>query len=190
MGDDPQLVTVNQPAVRTDPGRDASVADAFEIRWRWALIGFVIGFVGMAAVGGLPTDLVANPWFTRMTPPQWYAYPVWLAVATLAGLLVASYVGVRGRSCPRGAGRERYAGIFGSVGGWLAVGCPVCNKLVVAALGTGGALSWFAPVQPWLAALSVLSLLGAVWWRARTLMSCTGKGLSGARLDPGGAPAS
>jgi hypothetical protein len=37
----------------------------------------------------------------------------------------------------------------------LAIGCPVCNKLVVLALGVGGALTYFAPVQPILGFLSV-----------------------------------
>lgn len=152
----------------------ASAAGALEMRWRRFVTGFLIGFVGMAAVGGLPTDLVPNPWFTRMTPPQWFAYPVWLTGATLAGLLVASYLGVGARTCPGGVGRERYAGVFGSVGAWLAIGCPVCNKLVVAVLGVGGALTWFAPVQPWLAAMSLVTLFGAVWWRARTLMGSPG----------------
>ncbi len=37
----------------------------------------------------------------------------------------------------------------------LAIGCPVCNKLVVLALGAGGALTHFAPVQPILGFLSL-----------------------------------
>lgn len=160
--------------VRFDARTGMQAEGAFEIRWAMGLVGFAIGFVGMAAAGGLPTDLIANPWFTRMTPPQWYAYPAWLAVSMLSGVLVASYLGIRGGSCAPGAGREGYAGVVGSVAGWLAVGCPVCNKLVVAVIGVGGALSWFAPVQPWLAAFSVLSLLGAIGVRARTLRRCSG----------------
>ncbi len=37
----------------------------------------------------------------------------------------------------------------------FAVGCPVCNKLVVLALGMSGATAYFAPVQPLLGFLSV-----------------------------------
>lgn len=153
------------------------------------VVGFGIGFVGMAAAGGIPTDLIPNPWFTRMTPPQAYAYPVWFAVATLTGVLVASYMGIRGRACVPSAGGERSAGVAGAVAGWLAIGCPVCNKLVVAAIGVGGALSWFAPLQPWLAVLSVLSLLGAVWSRARILRRCFGRGGSERDLESGAAQA-
>jgi hypothetical protein len=35
------------------------------------------------------------------------------------------------------------------------VGCPVCNKLVVVLLGSSGALTYFAPVQPLLGLLAV-----------------------------------
>lgn len=38
---------------------------------------------------------------------------------------------------------------------YFAIGCPVCNKLVVLALGSSGAISWFAPLQPLLAVASV-----------------------------------
>jgi hypothetical protein len=160
-----------------------------EIRRTMGVVGFGIGFVGMAAAGGVPTDLIPNPWFTRMTPPQSYAYPVWLAAATLTGVLVASCLGVGGRTCAPRAGGGRRAGVAGAVAGWLAVGCPVCNKLVVAAVGVGGALSWFAPIQPWLAAVSVLSLLGALWSRARILRRCVGGSGSERDLEPGAAPA-
>ena len=34
---------------------------------------------------------------------------------------------------------------------WFAVGCPVCNKLALLALGYSGAITWFTPVQPFLA---------------------------------------
>jgi hypothetical protein len=39
----------------------------------------------------------------------------------------------------------------------FAVGCPICNKPVVA-IGVRGALNYFAPVQPFLAAGSVALL--------------------------------
>ena len=44
----------------------------------------------------------------------------------------------------------------------FAISCPVCNKLVVLALGTSGALTYFAPIQPLLGFLSVGLLLYAL----------------------------
>ena len=43
-----------------------------------------------------------------------------------------------------------------------AVGCPVCNKLVLLALGASGAVSWFAPIQPFLAIASVVLMAVAM----------------------------
>ena len=48
----------------------------------------------------------------------------------------------------------------------FAVGCPVCNKLVIAVLGTSGAMSVWAPVQP---GLAVLSIVGLAWTLRRRL---------------------
>jgi hypothetical protein len=42
---------------------------------------------------------------------------------------------------------------------FLAAGCPACNKLVVLAVGTTGALDYFRPLQP-LLGLASLVLLG------------------------------
>lgn len=54
----------------------------------------------------------------------------------------------------------------GAVGGGvlsvLAIGCPTCNAVAVAALGTGGALAVFAPVQPVLGVAAIAVLLAAL----------------------------
>ena len=45
-----------------------------------------------ALVSGVPTGVVATPFYTRMTPVLWWNYPVWLVSSVLEGLLVATYV--------------------------------------------------------------------------------------------------
>ena len=47
---------------------------------------------------------------------------------------------------------------------FFAVGCPVCNKLVLIALGSAGAMTWFAPLQP----LLVVAGIAALGWALRT----------------------
>ena len=54
-----------------------------------------------------------------------------------------------------------------SVGAFLAIGCPICNKVVVALLGVSGALSVFAPIQPIIGAASIALLAGSLAWRLR-----------------------
>jgi len=55
---------------------------------------------------------------------------------------------------------------------FLAVGCPVCNKLVVLAVGASGALSYWAPVQPFPAVASAGLLVFAVRQRLRGMKRC------------------
>ena len=99
-----------------------------------------------------------------MTPITWWSYPAWIVSAVLVGLLAATYVG-----SPQAGGVKSAAG--GGLLTTLAVGCPTCNKLVVMALGTSGALSIWAPLQPILALASIALL---VWVLRRRLqpVSC------------------
>jgi hypothetical protein len=128
--------------------------------WRWqrGLLGIVLS----AAAIGLPTDVIDNPLFTRMTPVRWWEYPVLVVTVVLTGL----WAGIRqGGENTAGSGRA----IGSSVLSALAVGCPVCNKVVVSLLGVSGALGVWAPVQPLIAVLSIVLLVTAVVvrWRRR-----------------------
>ncbi|MER5436110.1 hypothetical protein [Streptomyces sp. NPDC002588] len=140
---------------------------------RWAAAAAVA--VIAALVIGVPTGVVPTPFYTRMTPVLWWNYPVWLVSSVLEGLLVATYVRVGRAEAPEAAptGQPRTARALGA--GLLsafAVGCPICNKLVVLAIGVSGALSYFAPVQPVLALASVALLVHALVRRLRTATVC------------------
>jgi hypothetical protein len=112
--------------------------------------------------------MVANPLFSRMTPVPCWSYGVWVLTAAVSGLLAATYVR---RPLALSSSPAR-VGLVANVGSLLAVGCPVCNKLVVAAVGVNGALNLWAPIQPLIAATS-LGLLGwALWRRMTALRSC------------------
>lgn len=131
---------------------------------------FVAGLGTLAALIalGVPTDIIPNPFFTRMTDPEPFNSAVWLLTALLIGLLIATYVRPTGHNLEHpqgqpGVGRVTVAG----VGAYLAIGCPICNKVVVAALGASGALSYFAPLQPAIGAGSVALLAATLIWRLR-----------------------
>ncbi len=116
----------------------------------------------VAGVVGTATVLIPNPVFTREIPPVWWNYPVWLLTSALSGALIATYVSVAGRPDRAPADDSGVGGRWGAAGGvmaWFAVGCPVCNKIALLALGYSGAISWFAPLQPVLA-LAALVLTG------------------------------
>lgn len=126
---------------------------------RWAVA--VLAAVGSTVLTAVPTALIATPWFGREIPPTWWAWPALGVSSVLAGLLTATYVRDGART-PAEDGLDRRAtrgGTAGVVLTFFAVGCPVCNKLVLVALGTAGAIAWFEPVQPVLQ-VAATALLG------------------------------
>jgi hypothetical protein len=58
-------------------------------------------------------------------------------------------------------------GTIAGFGAFLAIGCPVCNKIALLLLGTSGALTIYAPLQPVIGALSLALLAGTLAWRLR-----------------------
>lgn len=146
---------------------------------------------------GLATVLIPNPVFTREIPPVWWNYPVWILTSVLSGMLVATYVREDRRaaaSSPAGVGvvgydddtdtaqarRSSRIGFVGAFLAWFAVGCPVCNKLALLALGYSGALTWFAPVQPLLALVALALTVVALVARLKGQIECA---LPAARLS-------
>ena len=147
------------------PGSAAALRSTLDRRF-WVVA--LVATAGSLLLFGVPTAVIPNPLFVRMTPAETFTILVWLGSAPLIGLLVATYVHpprpAFGRATGEpGAGRTT----LGGVAAYLAIGCPICNKVVVAALGVSGALSYFAPLQPIIGAGS-LALLGAtLLWRLR-----------------------
>lgn len=130
---------------------------------RWKRPRWVASIGAVAAIGlviGVPTALVPTHVFGRMTPAPWWSYPVWAAVSVLVGLAVVS-----GAAAGRTGGRGGLvaAGVMTA----LAVGCPLCNKLVLAVLGSTGALAVWAPLQPVLALAALAMAARACWWALR-----------------------
>ncbi len=120
------------------------------------MVVFSLGFgVGSLLVVGIPTAVIPNQWFRRMTPTRPQDYVFLAATALLAAAIGATYACTRDAACPREEGKLTAGGMLS----FFAIGCPICNKLVVALLGVSGALNYFAPVQPFLGFASV-ALLG------------------------------
>lgn len=133
------------------------------------LVAVIAGILWLV-VSGVPTDIVDTPLFTRMTAVVWWNYPFWVGGAVLVGLLAATYVAEPGAGSTGSFQEKNVAG--GGLLSVFAIGCPVCNKLVVLALGYGGALTYFAPVQPLLGFLSVGLLAYALRVRLAATRAC------------------
>ena len=151
--------------------RSRSVAGALRLN---TLLGVLRGpraaAFGIAGAGAafvaiaIPAAVWPNPFFVRMTPVRPLDYLFLGITVVAAGLLAATY------ARPSEAPAQR--GMFGGLLAFLAIGCPVCNKLVVLALGASGALTYFAPLQPILGAASIALLGTALTARLRGIERC------------------
>lgn len=103
-----------------------------------------------AVVIGVPSDLIDTPLFGRPVETRPIDYLILAVTALLIGVILAIRV-------PDDEGDDTRT-VWGGFTAFLAVGCPVCNQAVVALVGTSGALSWWAPVQP-LVGLAAIGLL-------------------------------
>ena len=135
---------------------------------RW-LVAALVAFL-TALVIGVPTGIVETSFYTRMTPVTWWNYPVWALTALLVGLTAATYVR-DGSAASRAPDRSRRT-VGATLLSTFAVGCPICNKLVVALVGVSGAMNYWAPLQPILGVLSVALLSGGLVVRLRGAVAC------------------
>ncbi len=134
---------------------------------RWAVV-IVVSAVA-ALLMGVPTGIVRTSLYTRMTAVTWWDYPVWAISALLVGLTAATYL----RGAVTGAVPDRSRRALGaSVLSTFAIGCPICNKLVVGLIGASGALSYWAPLQPVLGVASIALLATGLYVRLRGAVAC------------------
>lgn len=131
--------------------------------------------LAMALLLGFATVLIPNGVFSRDIPPVPWNYPVWIGTSVLSGLLAASYirpsVPARGTTAEPTRRNSRF-GLAGGLLAWFAIGCPVCNKIALLALGYSGAITYFAPLQPWLATLALVLTVLALVYRLSGQLEC------------------
>jgi hypothetical protein len=140
---------------------------------RWAAAAVAAG--GSLVLLGIPTAMIPNPIFARKIEAPAWTYPSLVITAVLAGLLLATYVKASAgeRSALDDASSDEARSF--TVGGLLsffAIGCPTCNKLVLIALGSSGAVTWFEPVQPVFALGGIAVLVWALNKRLAGEIAC------------------
>lgn len=162
----------------------AAVREQFVLAGRglrsWTLRRYLVATGAALAFGalvGVVTVLIPNSWFARDIDTVWWNYPVWILTSIGAGMLTATYI------TPAGAAtaaeetpaelRTTRMGIAGGLLTWFAVGCPVCNKIALLALGYSGAITWFAPVQPVLAIAAMILTGVALVRRLKGQVACS-----------------
>lgn len=135
---------------------------------RW----FVATTVGLLTyfVIGLPTAVVKNPIFGREIAVTDWSITAIVITSMLSGLLTATYVK---NEFSDDNPKQLKVGSAGALLSFFAVGCPVCNKIALIALGYSGAIQYFAPIQPYLALAGIALLMFSLRMRLNNEYSCS-----------------
>lgn len=135
--------------------------------------GTVTG-TGVFLLFGLVTGLIRNPLYVRMVPRT----PIDYLLLTVTALLVGIYTAQRlttevndarledGGENDHTSSEDRLA-MSGLIGGFLAVGCPICNVFLLALFSSSALMTYFDPLRPFLGVLSVAILAGLIHVRHR-----------------------
>ena len=99
----------------------------------------------------LPTAMIANPFFIRMTPPTIYEWFILVITVVLAG----SYMGLYYYKKEQQSTKAVCSATGGSFLGFLTYGCAFCNKILLFLFGFSGILTYFIPIQPYLSLASI-----------------------------------
>jgi hypothetical protein len=125
--------------------------------------------IATSLVLAVSTTIIPNPFFPREEAVRTFDYIVLGGVTLLATALGATY------AIPKACSLQRNTLFSGGVLSFLAISCPVCNVAVVALIGTGGALVWFAPMQPILGIAAIGVLLFALAMQIRDIRRSQGE---------------
>lgn len=135
---------------------------------RW-IVAISVGVLTYFLIA-LPTAVIENPVFGREIGVTSWSVTVIVISSILTGLLTATYV-KNGFSDENP--RQLKIGGAGALLSYFAVGCPVCNKLALVALGYSGAIQYFAPIQPYLALAGIALLMYSLRMRLNNEYSCS-----------------
>lgn len=138
----------------------------------WTLAWSVVSLLSF----GILNAIIPTPFFFRPIAAEPFAIATWLVTAPLMGFVLATYtspakpilaaVPLSMQVGPEPRDRSTL-GWAGGLASFLAIGCPVCNKIALVLLGTSGALELYGPIQPLIGVASIALLLVTVVWRLR-----------------------
>ncbi len=119
-----------------------------------------VGFgAGTFVLLGTVAALWKNPLFIRMMPPTGFEIALLLAQSVLVGAYMAA---------PAAACSTRTASI-GNVLSFLGIACPICNKLLVLALGPALLMQYFEPIRLYVGIIGVGLVAFALWRKTSSL---------------------
>jgi len=128
----------------------------------------ILSFGGFVLLFGIPTALIPTPWFIRMIPARLSDYVFLLVNSGLIG----AYIGLHTYEKHERNKRGDVMATTGSIANIFAVGCPICNKLLVVLLGASAIMAYIEPMRIWLGILSAGLIAFALWFKIKNIKEC------------------
>jgi hypothetical protein len=145
-------------AIIPNPVFGRSVAPEPFAIWTWILSAPLTGLVLATYTAPVPATPVLPIAQAALAPP---------AVDSAADAAPVSAADAAVTPVSAAERRSTTMASLAGLGAFLAIGCPVCNKVALVLLGAGGAMSVYAPIQPWIAAGSLGLFVVTAAWRLR-----------------------
>ena len=137
--------------------------------WKTLASGAGMGLAVLLLVG-VPSGVIPNPYFIRPLEARPTDY-VFLAVITALAVALGATYGM-----PTGCSPQDSKALGSGLLLFIGIGCPVCNKVVLALAGASGALTYFEPIQP-LFSLAAIAVMGvALALRVRDIRRASASG--------------
>lgn len=122
---------------------------------------------------GIPTAIIPNPFFKRMTSST-----LDLGLLIVTAILLGSYLSLYLYSKKKSKA-SNIAAASGGLAGIFVFACPVCNVLLVSLFGSALLLTYFEPIRPLLGILIVGILAVALYFKAASLNKRCSKCIGG-----------
>lgn len=137
--------------------------------WKALASSAAMGLAVLLLVG-IPSGVIPNPFFVRPLEARPTDF-IFLGVITALAVALGATYGVPKRCSPQDS-KALGSGLLLFIG----IGCPVCNKVVLALAGASGALTYFEPIQP-LFSLAAIAVMGvALALRVRDIRRASARG--------------
>ncbi len=129
----------------------------------WVRLKFIVYTLAFSALAililGIPTAVIRNHFYFRMTPAFWFDYVFLVVNGTLIGFYFAiTYTSTQPEAC-----KIEKKSLFASLLAIFGIACPICNQILMLIFSTTFLLSFLEPVRPFISLASTLLLIWLVY---------------------------